>query len=355
MSRAGTAGVTLQAVQTELSEAKAIIVIWSESGVRSEWVCAAAAEAREMSRLAQAIVEGFPARYVPLPYHVFDLYLVTDFDGIVRGLEKMWRKGDAGTWLAAEKERGLPAEVAAPEMAVQIAPAPFPAAPLPPLESAKPSAAAVALDGSRVRDVAAFPVASPNAPGAAKAASSSRRGAMRSVDLPAAGRLVENIPRAMRAAVAERVEVRLSREETAELLAGFEGRGEQQTHGVMVTQAMSVMLRAKPGTFHINNLSPETQWVYDQPGVIGQKFGRWRWDVMPLKRGKYKLLLVVSARTARGDGVAGDVALPDQIIEVAVKANAARDLRRFGLWAAVAVAGGVLTEGVIWLVRALAG
>jgi cell division initiation protein len=53
-----------------------------------------------------------------------------------------------------------------------------------------------------------------------------------------AGRLIENIPRRMRAAKPERIEVRISREDTQKIIHGMEGRGEPIRHDVLVTQTM---------------------------------------------------------------------------------------------------------------------
>jgi hypothetical protein len=349
-------------IRDELNAAKVVIVVWSGDAVKSEWVCGGAAEARETSRLVQVIVDGFPARHIPLPFHVFDLTLVSDRDGIVRNLEKLSRiRKEAPAWPETERAREKADDV--PAMSVPPGAVPPQSAPSP---SAEPDAAPV--EAAREMAFSPPPFQSPSAPAPvadapeqksaterAPVAKRKQRSAATVENLPVAGKLVENIPRVMRVAEHERVEVRLSREETAELLTAFEGRGVQQSHDIQVTQAMSVMLRARTGTFQIQNLSPETQWVYERPGVIGPKFGRWRWDVTPLKRGDHKLLLIVSARTARGDGIAGDIALPDQVIEVAVRANIRRDLERLGLWAGIAAAGGLLTEAVLLLVRAVAG
>jgi hypothetical protein len=352
------AGEAQALIRAELNDAKVILVIWSESAVKSEWVCSGAAEARETSRLVQVIVDGFPARHIPLPFHVFDLTLVSDRDGIVRNLEKLARiRKDAPAWPETERAREIADD--APPMSVPPGAVPPPSA----QPEAAPAEAAPEFAYSPPPPQPPSPAAAPatDAPEQKSAAARSPLGKRKQrntetvENLPVAGKLVENIPRVMRVAEHERVEVRLSREETAGLLAAFEGHGAPQSHDIQVTQAMSVMLRARTGTFHIQNLSPETQWVYERPGVIGPKFGRWRWDVTPLKRGDHKLLLIVSARTARGDGIAGDVALPDQVIEVAVRANVRRELERLGLWAGIAVAGGVLTEGVLLLVRAVAG
>lgn len=159
------------------------------------------------------------------------------------------------------------------------------------------------------------------------------------------GKLVENIPRQMRVAAPEMIEVRIAREETGELFAGLQGRGEARSHDVIVTRAMSVMLRAPEGGFIIEHLTPETQWVIDRPSFLGaEPFGRWRWRVIPTDKGPHKLQLIISARSVDEHGIIGDTALPDQIIEISVRANLRRSIRMAGQWAALIIAGGILTE-----------
>lgn len=166
------------------------------------------------------------------------------------------------------------------------------------------------------------------------------------------GKLVENIPRRMTAGAPERVEVRLSKADTGLLLQGFQGRGELTQHNVVLTRAMSAMLRAPDGGFIIENLSPETQWIMDRPGFLEtEPFGRWRWMVTPMRRGRHKLLLIVSARNVDENGMIGDTPLPDQIIEISVQTNYRRTARIFAQWAGLMAAGGLLTEFVSWTMR----
>lgn len=168
------------------------------------------------------------------------------------------------------------------------------------------------------------------------------------------GKLVENIPRLMRVATPERVEVRLSREESNSLLSNFDGRGEIKSHNVVLTRAMSVMLRAPDGGFLIENLSPETQWIVDRPSFLEtEPFGRWRWMVTPMQRGSHKLLLIISARNVDESGMIGDTPLPDQVIEVKVETNIRRSAEIIGRWAGLMAAGAVLTECVLWAFRAI--
>lgn len=157
------------------------------------------------------------------------------------------------------------------------------------------------------------------------------------------GRLIENIPRRMRAAVAERIEVRISHEETQMLSRGLEGRAEPMRHDIMVTQTMSVALRAPDSGFTIEPLSPETQWIFDRPDD-GEAYGRWRWVVTPHAPGQRRLQLIVAARSIDQNGLVGDTALPDQIITVRVRTNYWRSMGRGLQWIAAMLIGGVLTE-----------
>ena len=159
------------------------------------------------------------------------------------------------------------------------------------------------------------------------------------------GRLIENIPRRMRAAVPERIEVRISREDSMALGRGMEGRAETVRHDIMITQAMSVMLRSPDGGFTVEPLSPETQWIFERPEAAdGETYGRWRWAVTPSETGQRRLQLIIAARSIDKNGLVGDTALPDQVITVRVRMNFWRSLGRGIQWLAAMIMGGILTE-----------
>jgi hypothetical protein len=169
-----------------------------------------------------------------------------------------------------------------------------------------------------------------------------------------AGKLAENIPRKMRAFVAERVEVRVAREEGEALMTGFEGRAEPLRHDILVTQAMSVALRAPDGGFIIESLGPETQWIFNRPSYAEKEsFGRWRWAVTPTETGQQRLQLVISSRTVDQDGLTGDTVLPDQVITVEVRSNYARSFARGFKWVTLLVLGGVITEAALYALRVM--
>lgn len=168
------------------------------------------------------------------------------------------------------------------------------------------------------------------------------------------GRLIENIPRRMRAAVPERIEVRISREDSMALGRGMEGRAETVRHDIMITQAMSVMLRSPDGGFAIEPLSPETQWIFERPETAeGETYGRWRWVVTPSETGQRRLQLIIAARSIDKNGLVGDTALPDQVITVRVRMNFWRNLGRGVQWLAAMILGGILTELVLIGMRIL--
>lgn len=216
-------------------------------------------------------------------------------------------------------------------------------APAPP-----PSAQASASPAAKRRPV---PVPAPApAPAPAKGAAADRQKGRPKTRRPTpqealVGRLIENIPRRMRAAVPERIEVRISREDSVALSRGMEGRTETIRHDILVTQAMSVMLRAPDSGFVIEPLSPETQWIFEKPETAeAETYGRWRWAVTPNETGQRRLQLIVAARSIDKNGLVGDTALPDQVITVRVRMNYWRSLARGVRWIAAMILGGVVTE-----------
>jgi neural Wiskott-Aldrich syndrome protein len=166
----------------------------------------------------------------------------------------------------------------------------------------------------------------------------------KSAERAVAGQMVENIPRRMRAHVPIDVDVRIAKSEFRALADGLAGAGEPHTHGVQVTPAMSVRLRAPDGGFVIDSAAPETQWLESRLGQIETDFASWRWTVTPLKSGRRRLQLVVSARTSSSGGTAGETPLPEQVIDIAVATNWGRATARAMTWALFALAGGLIAK-----------
>ncbi|MGE0857101.1 MAG: Clp protease N-terminal domain-containing protein [Hyphomicrobiaceae bacterium] len=158
------------------------------------------------------------------------------------------------------------------------------------------------------------------------------------------GQLFENIPRSMRVAIPVVVEARIARAEIASAAEGMRGPGAVWRHDLMVTKAMSVRLRAPDGGFYIENGSPETQWIENLHGLVTDDYASWRWTVTPRASGRRRLQLVVSARTVGTDGLAAETAMPEQVVEVKVRANYVLTVRRVAGWAIAALAGGLLAR-----------
>lgn len=158
------------------------------------------------------------------------------------------------------------------------------------------------------------------------------------------GQLVENIPKIMRVAVPQRVEVRIGKADVKSIAEGLQGGGTAWRHEVTVTKAMSVRLRAPDGGFYIESASPETQWIEPTLGLMADEFASWRWTVTPRARGTRPLQLVVSARTVGADGLAAETALPDQVIDVKVRINYSETAKSAGWWIAAAIVGGLLAK-----------
>jgi hypothetical protein len=233
---------------------------------------------------------------------------------------------------APRPEPSLPPAARLDDMRVRPTPSGQPApAPAPPGKAAKKSASRDSRDGEKVRTRRRL------TPG-----------------MVYTGKLAENIPRKMKAFKPERIEVRITREETETFLAGMEGNAETVRHDLLVTQAMSVLLRAPDGGFTIETIAPETQWIFSRPGVAEKEpFGRWRWSVTPTETGPHRLQLVVSARSVDQSGLAGDTPLPDQVINVTVRANYGRNIMSALRWVVLMALGGAVTEGTLQIMRLL--
>ncbi|RUP08258.1 MAG: Clp protease [Hyphomicrobium sp.] len=157
-----------------------------------------------------------------------------------------------------------------------------------------------------------------------------------------AGQLAENIPRSMRVGKTSRAEIRIAKASVKALTEGLDGDGKVWQHSIAVTKAMSVRLRAPEGGFFIESASPETQWIESNLGYASDDFASWRFLITPQTRGWSSLQIVVSARTIGADGVAAETALPDQLVEVKVRANLARAFARLTGWTVAAIVGGAL-------------
>src|SRR5262249_6980828 len=97
----------------------------------------------------------------------------------------------------------------------------------------------------------------------------------------------------------------------------------------VAVRVLSVRLRAPDGGFAIEPATPETQWIEGASGPRDDPIA-WHWEITPLRRGRGRLPLLVSARTVRREGITPETAPPDRSIEVAVRGGGF--IRRVARW-----------------------
>ena len=159
----------------------------------------------------------------------------------------------------------------------------------------------------------------------------------------AAGPLMEAIPRRMRVGTAAPAQVRIGRDKIDNLMQLLMGSRPQQQHQhhhpeAVAARVLSVRLRAPDGGFSIEPGTPETQWIEANPSQPQDDNVVWSWSVTPLRRGRRRLQLLVSARMIGRDGIGGEQAPPDRTIEVTVRPSL---VRRLGRWIAVVALFGI--------------
>jgi len=171
---------------------------------------------------------------------------------------------------------------------------------------------------------------------AAKAARN-RAGADRS-------RIQETIPRRMRTMAPKSVEVTVGRINFAEISVSEEESWRMERRQAFITEAMSVQLKAPDGGFLIENKTPETQWIDHRLGLIREDLTSWQWTITPTRAGRFRLQIIVSARTINEHGAVAESSLPERIVKVRVWPNFIVFLRQFAGLAAAAALGGALAR-----------
>jgi hypothetical protein len=157
--------------------------------------------------------------------------------------------------------------------------------------------------------------------------------------------LAESVPRRMRLGKPAAAEVRVARGKVENLIAALNARSPQPADAA-VARLLAVRLGAPQGGFLIEPAGPEAHWV-DASGASGlDEFITWRWTVVPQRRGRRRLALMVSSQAVGHDGATSQSALPERMIEVRVGANQLRRVVRLTGWI-IALAAGVLI-GLNW-------
>lgn len=248
---------------------------------------------------------------------------------------------------------GYPMAGSAPERGLPVS-APWPEAAMPPHATAEPPA--LPIDGNFAG--APYPAAEDVSP--RHVSTTPARGTAIAGLQP--GQMVDTIPRSMQVGRPETVEIRIARSSFEALAQGMPGRAHTFRHDIAVMRAMSVRLKSVDGTFWIETMSPETQWVENRPGLTYDDFATWRWSVTPRRRGRGELQLVVTCRTVGDDGLAADTALPEHSFAIKMRRDYIGLIRRWiGRLVAMAVGAAIakLSDGTlvtgIKALRALTG
>jgi hypothetical protein len=133
----------------------------------------------------------------------------------------------------------------------------------------------------------------------------------------------------MRVGAATAAQVRIGRDKVDSLMQLLAGNRAHIHPESIAARVLSVRLRAPDGGFAIEAATPETQWIGAAAGQPQDEPVTWHWDITPLRRGRERLQLLVSARTVGRDGTSAETAPPDRTIEVAVGGGTVRRVVRW--------------------------
>jgi hypothetical protein len=158
------------------------------------------------------------------------------------------------------------------------------------------------------------------------------------------GLLIEAVPRRMHIGAAASAEVRIARDKIEGLLLALKNRDGQLSGETPLVRALSVRLRGTKGAFWIEPATPETQWVDGQRPRAEDDHIVWRWTVVPRRRGRNRLTVMVTVNTAGRDGVVATTSPPDRVIDVSVGLNQMRRVARLAGWLLVGLIGAVLAH-----------
>src|SRR5262249_4815292 len=111
-----------------------------------------------------------------------------------------------------------------------------------------------------------------------------------------------------------------------------------------VAQALAVRLRGTKGGFWIAPTTTETQWVAGQRARAEDDHIVWRWTVVPRRRGRSRLTVMMTVNTAGRDGVVATTSPPDRVIDVSVGPNQRSRVARVAGWILAGLVGAALAH-----------
>ncbi len=166
---------------------------------------------------------------------------------------------------------------------------------------------------------------------------------------------IEHLPRKAHIAVPETIQIGLSKEDIAAIFGQVSHPAHTQGGKLPAAcRAVTMRLSAPEGGFFVEPTAPETQWVFDRPAFLGEEaVGTWTWTVVPNERGSHFLVVSMSARDLDENGLAGDISLPDQAIQIRVRGSFWRGLWRLISTALLLLAGSGITIGAFYALKLL--
>jgi hypothetical protein len=228
-----------------------------------------------------------------------------------------------------------------------VTPPPIPPAPPMPVRAPAASVATSALQvpspvHPQIQSGLRADTARPHAPPPVQQRAPAKRGKRSAGGKVEAGKLAENIPRAMRIGKTVRVEVRIAKASIRGLEGDLAGPSVGPRSAGSSPKAVAVRIRAPEGGFHIETASPETLWIESNSDFADDDVASWRFLITPNERGWSPLQIIASARTIGPDGLAAEAALPDQTVDVKVRRNPKRLFTKVVSWGIAALIGGLL-------------
>jgi hypothetical protein len=142
----------------------------------------------------------------------------------------------------------------------------------------------------------------------------------------------------MRAHVSVEAEVKISTI-AAEVAGDPVGQGKTGLYGTDISQALSLRLLAPRGGVLIEAQSPETQWVCRSKSQSVDELAAWRFIITPNRRGSNSLRLTFSYKEIGPNGLLGDSALPDRMLDIVVSTNLPQTLTHAAVWITTLIVG----------------
>ncbi|MGO8951823.1 MAG: Clp protease N-terminal domain-containing protein [Rhodomicrobium sp.] len=167
-------------------------------------------------------------------------------------------------------------------------------------------------------------------------------------------KILEGIPRKTSISRTEIIQIRLTREEAGLLFARLPRRGQPQqgAEPQPPCRAVTIRLSAPEGGFFVEALTPETQWLFDRPSFLGEEpFGTWKWTALSNETGSHVLSVSILARDIDGNGLLGDIQVPDQVIDVRVRGGFGRRFWGFLGTVLLLLSGSALALGALYALK----